>query len=361
LSNAVGGVIQGFGTLNAGVTNLGTIIATNGTLVINNANSAIIQQAGTLTLASGGTLTVIGGQGNGSGQNFNNVGQILAAGGSFSATNTDGLVNTGTISGFGTISMGRLSGSGGANNEIINAGGTIVATNGTLFLNPGDAFANGGFSNGVNGTALIANGATLTLNRTANAWNNSGLNPRNRGTITLAGGSFVLFSDGAADPSRFIDNIDGRISGFGTISGSISNFNAATIRASGGVLDLAGTGKFYQAGTLQVDAGATMLFSNSVVGLRSISNSGTIFMNGGTLTAGTITNANWIFGSGAITGDVSAGVVNISNSFLFASNGVLSASLGSFTDGIGVTMGTLSTDAVLNVQMPGGVSQPLIN
>jgi hypothetical protein len=356
-SNAPTGVISGFGTLMSSVNNLGTVVATNGNLNINNASA--VTQNGTISIANGATLTVLGS----AGSFQNNTGaQLLLAGGTFVGTNFISLNNGGTISGFGTIQTGQLSGSGGANQQIINlSGGTILATNGTLFLNPGDAFANGGFSNGVNGSVVVANGATLTLNRTANAWNNSGLNSRNQGTITLAGGSFLLFSDGAADPSRFVDNINGRISGFGTISGSISNFSAATIRASGGVLNLAGTGKFYQAGTLQVDAGAAMLFSNSVVGLRSISNSGTIFMNGGTLMAGAITNANWIFGSGAITGDVSAGVVNISNSFLFASNGVLSASLGSFTNGIGVTMGTLSTDAVLNVQMPGGATQPLIN
>ena len=183
---------------------------------------------------------------------------------------------------------------------------------------------------------------------------------KNRGTINLQGGSFVLYEDGAADTARFIDNVDGTISGFGTISGSVSNLSAGTIRATGGTLALQGTGKFLQAGTLQVDGGATMLISN-VNGLASISNAGTILMNGGTLMAGAITNANWIYGNGSITGNVSVGVINLSNSFLFASNGVLSAGLGSFTNGIGVTMGTLSTNATLDVQMPGGPGQTLFN
>jgi len=354
LSNAPNGIISGFGTLMTSVNNLGTMAATNGNLNINNGSA--ITQNGTISIANGATLTVLGSAGS-----FQNNGQMALAGGTFVGTNFSQLANAGTISGFGTIQTGRLSGSGGANQQIINmAGGLIDATNGTLFLNSGDAFSNGGFSNAAAATVRVENSATLALNRTANAWNNSGLNPRNLGTITLAGGSVVSYADGAADASRFIDNVSGTIRGSGTVSASLTNLAAGTIRATGGTLALQGTGVFGQQGTLQVDGGATLLISN-VNGLASLKNAGTINMNGGTLVAGTITNANWIFGSGVITGGVNAGVVSLSNSFLFASNGVLSTSLGSFTNGIGVTMGTLSTDAVLNVQMPGGASQPLIN
>ena len=360
-SNAPTGVISGFGTLMSSVNNLGTVVATNGNLNINNA--AAVTQSGTINIANNATLTVIGG----AGSFQNNAGaQMLLSGGTFVGTNFTQFGNQGTISGSGTIQTGRLSGGGGASQPIINlAGGIIDATNGTLFLNPGDTFDRGGLSNGVGATLRVENNATLTLNRTANAWNNIGVlgntNPRNSGVIDLEGGSFLLFSDGAADPSRFVENIaGGLISGSGTFSGSISNFSGATIRATGGTLALQGTGKFLQAGTLEVDGGATMLVSNSS-GLASVSNAGTILMNGGTLLAGAITNASWIFGNGSITGNVSSGVINLSASFLFASNGVLSASLGSFTNGTGVTMGTLSTNSTLDVQMPGGAGQPLIN
>lgn len=362
-SNASSGIISGFGTLMSSVNNLGTVAATNGNLNIN--NTSAVTQNGTITIAANATLTVLGA----AGSFQNNAGaQMLLSGGTFVGTNFAVFKNQGTISGFGTIQTGRNTGSLGANQNMVNfGGGTIVATNGTLFLNPGDAFSDGGFSNSAAGAIIIANNGTLAVNRTANAWNSYGIsgavtnsNPKNRGTIDLQGGSFVLYAEGAADAARFIDNIDGTISGFGTISGSISNLSAGTIRATGGTLALQGTGKFLQAGTLQVDGGATMLISN-VNGLASISNAGTILMNGGTLLAGAITNANWIYGSGSITGAVTTGVINLSNSFLFASNGVLSAGLGSFTNGIGVTMGTLSTNATLDVQMPGGASQPLIN
>ena len=80
------------------------------------------------------------------------------------------------------------------------AGGLIDATNGTLFLNPGDAFSNGGFSNAASATVRVENSATLALNRTASAWNNSGLNPRNLGTISLQGGSVATYADGRRTP-----------------------------------------------------------------------------------------------------------------------------------------------------------------
>ncbi len=354
LSNAPSGVISGFGTLMSSVNNLGTVAATNGNLNINNGSA--ITQNGTVSIANGATLTVLGSAGS-----FQNNGQMALSGGTFIGTNFSQLANAGTIRGFGTIQTGRLNGSGGANQQIVNMAGALIdTTNGTLFLNSGDAFSNGGFSNAATAAVRVENNATLALNRTANAWNNSGLNPRNLGTISLQGGSVALYADGVADASRFIDNVSGSISGTGTISASLTNLAAGTIRATGGTLALQGTGAFGQQGTLQTDAGATLLISN-VNGLASFKNAGTVDMNGGTLVAGIVSNANWIFGSGVITGNAAAGIVNLSNSFLFASNGVLSASLGSFTNGIGVTMGTLSTDAVLNVQMPGGASQSLIN
>ncbi|MGO9245221.1 MAG: hypothetical protein ACLQDC_10710 [Verrucomicrobiia bacterium] len=360
LSNAAAGVISGSGSLNISLVNLGTVVATNGNLSVN--NGAAITQNGTIDIAGNGTLTVIGS----AGSFQNNAGaQMLLYGGTFVGTNFSELANAGTISGFGTIQTGRLNGSGGANDTIVNAGGNMIATNGTLFVNTGDAFGLGGFSNGPGSTITIATNAALVLNRTVNAWSNYGIfpgpvtngNPVNAGTISMQGGSWSNYAGGVSDASRFLQNV-GAITGFGTISGSVTN--QGTIHATGGTLALQGTGAFGQQGTLEVDGGATMLVSN-VNGLASLNNAGTINMNGGTLLAGAITNANWIFGNGSITGSVNSGVINLSGSFLFASNGVLSASLGSFTNGVGVTMGTLSTDATLNVQMPGGITQPLIN
>ncbi len=346
-SNAVNGVISGSGTIMGSLNNLGTINATNGNLNINN-GSAIIQN-GTLSMQNGATLTVLGGAGS-----LQNNGQMQFAGGTFVGTNFSVLVNAGTISGNGSLNTGRLSGSGGQNQNIINAGGTIIATNGTLLLNPGDAFSGGGFSNAVNGTVVVANNGTLEINRSANAWNNVGnlpnSNPRNLGTMTLAGGTFATYSEGTGDTSRVVENIaGGLITGSGTISATITNLG--TILSTGGTLTLQGSGVFRQAGTLNVQAASAMVFSNSAAGLQTFNNAGTIIMSGGTLTAGAITNANWIYGNGTISG---AGVFN--NSFMMASNGALFAALSSSINASTATIGTLSTNAVLNAQLPGASS-----
>jgi hypothetical protein len=274
-------------------------------------------------------------------------------GGTFVGTNFAGFHNTGAITGFGTLNSGRLNGTGGANQEIINLG-SIIATNGALLLNPGDAFASGGFSNAASATVTVASGATLAINRTANAWNNLGVagntNPQNLGVITLAGGTIALYSDGSADAARFVDNRS-TITGFGTISGSITN--TGLIIADGGTLTLGGTGRFRQAGTLQVNAASTMVVSNGAIGLVPIENVGTIAMNGGTLQSGNVTNSNVIFGHGTITALV------FNNGSVLASNGTLWTQLGSFTNAN--ILGTLSTNAVLDIQVPGGLAQPLIN
>jgi len=361
ISNAASGLITGNGSLNFNLVNLGTVNATNGTLVM--AGTAQFSNNGTLAIQNGATLTTLQTAGN-----FQNNAQMLFLGGTFVGTNyTSGLfMNAGTISGNGSLNTGEVSGNDGQNENIVNAG-AIIATNGTLFVNPGDAFSSSGFSNGPGGTITIATNAAFVLNRTVNAWSNYGVfpgpvtngNPVNAGMISLQGGSWSNYAGGVSDASRFLQNA-GTISGFGVFSGSVTNQAGATIHATGGTLALQGTGAFGQQGTLEVDGGATMLVSNAN-GLASVNNAGTINMNGGTLLAGAVTNANWIFGNGSITGSVASGVINLSDSFLYASNGVLSASLGSFTNGVGVTMGTLGTNATLNVQMPGGITQPLIN
>ena len=340
------GRIRGAGSIVPAVNNTSSLVATNGALFL----TAIPTQSGTMTVTADGALHVLGG-----GSSLANSGTLNLLGGTFTATNLTYLANTATISGFGALHTGRTSGSGGANAYIVNTG-TIVATGGDLLLNVGDAYFNGGFSNAAAGTMIVVSGAALQLNRTAAAWNNLGVggntNPRNLGTVTLQGGTFALFSDGTADAARFVDNV-GTISGQGTLAGSVTN--QGTILAEGGTLNLAGTGPFRQAGLMQVNAAAMLLVSNAS-GRVSFNNAGSILMNGGTLAAGFLTNANLIFGRGTITGD---GVLN--NASLYASNGVLTVSLASFTNVAAAVAGTLSTNGLLNILLPGGVSQPLIN
>lgn len=352
ITNAATGTITGFGTVNGSIINVGTIVATNGTLFINNSSTTNIIQSGTIAVASGGTLTILGT----SGSFQNSGGRMLFGGGTFVATNVTAVRNAGggIISGFGTIQSGRTSGSGGANAEIINTDGSqIIATNGTLYLNPGDAFNAGGLSNSATSTIRVAPDGSLVLNRTANAWNGSA-SPRNLGTISLEGGSWSNFSDGVSDSSRYIANI-GTLTGRGTFSGSVTN--AGTIAATNGTLAIIGSNPFFQSGTLAVETTGTLLLSNATTAaLVNFTNSGAILMRGGTLTAGVIANTNVIAGFGTISG---GGVDNAGR--LLASNGVLVAGVSSFTNIASATLGTATNNATLDLTMPGGAGQPLIN
>ena len=353
ISNSVTGLISGNGSLNLNLINIGTVNATNGTLVL--AGTAAFTNSGTIAIQNGATFTTLQNTGT-----FLNNGTLLLAGGTFVGTNfTQFRDSAGVISGFGTINTGKTSGSGGANAEIVNVNNSlIVATNGTLFLNPGDAFASGGFSNSASSTVRVEQNASVVLNRTANAWDlsvGSGFsNPRNLGTINFNGGSWSNFSDGVSSPGRFLENY-GTIFGHGNISGSLTNFG--TIAPTNGTLIVDGTGKFRQAGTLSIDLGGTLRLTNSTgaVGL-SFTNEAQILMRGGELQAGVIANTNVIFGFGTISG---GGVDNSGQ--LLASNGTLVAGLSSFTNRSTATLGTLSTNSTLDITIPGGVSQPLIN
>jgi hypothetical protein len=290
LTNAPTGILRGSGALLASLNNQGTVIATNGNLILDNAASTV--QNGTLTIANGATFTVLGSAGS-----FQNNGQMLLGGGTFVGTNFSSLINTGNITGRGTLTTDRNSGSGGANANQINTG-TIIANSGTLYLDPGDSFTGGGFSNAASGFIVVSNGATLTLNRTANAWNNLGVsgntNPRNLGTIELAGGELLLRSSGGSALGRFVDNL-GTITGYGFYTGSLTNFG--TLAATNGTLQANGTGAFRQAGTLTVNTTGILALTNITAGTGwSFTNEGSILMRGGELQAGVIANTNLIFG-----------------------------------------------------------------
>ncbi len=354
ISNSTTGVISGFGTIgNNLINNLGTINATNGTLVIAGTAPLTNNVVGVISIQNGATLTSL--QSSGS---LQNNGTILMNGGTLVATSMTAFVigQTGSITGYGTINTGTKSGSGGDNARIVNSGGTIVATNGTLFVNPGDAFSQGGFSNSLAGRITVASGAAFVLNRTSHAWNNdsTATNVANLGAITLAGGSWSNYSEGVADSSRFVKNV-GTIIGNGIFYGSLTN--VGTIIASNGVLTVDGSSRFGQSGTLTILAGGTLSLTNSTASSAiSFTNGGSILMRGGELQAGVIANTNVIFGFGIISG---GGVDN--SGALLASNGVLTAGLSSFTNGTTATLGTLTTNATLDVTIPGGVGQPLIN
>jgi len=349
LSNAVGGVISGAGSINPQLLNLGTVVATNGTLIV--ANTASLTMSGTFQVQNGATLDLRANSGT-----LFVSGQTELFGGSIFATNGITQVRitaTGSVTGFGQLMTSTNNGTAGGE-EIIISGGSVIATNGTLYFNSGNAFANGGLSNSANGEIRVANGATFTMNRSVNAWNTSGANPANVGSINLFGGTFALASGGTNDSARFIVN-SGRIFGSGTFFGGVTN--TGSIIATNGTLTIDQSGLFSQTGTLAMETGGTLVLTNSTGAIStSFTNGGAIVMRGGGLQAGVIANTNTIFGFGTISG---GGVAN--SGAVLASNGTLTVSLASFTNGSTATLGTLSTNATLDATIPGGAGQPLIN
>jgi hypothetical protein len=170
--------------------------------------------------------------------------------------------------------------SGDRNFTIWNRG-SIVATNGALILQPLDAFGNGGFVN-LGGSITVAAGSTFGIQRTDNAWVNSGEVPYNTGTIQLNGGSFTFYGSGLALANdRSLSNAPtARILGIGTISAGI--INAGTIHVN-------------EDGTLRVNVGGGQPSSANLWGIKNL---GTIIINTNGILALNRTAADWLADEG---------------------------------------------------------------
>jgi hypothetical protein len=163
-----------------------------------------------------------------------------------------------------------------------NAGGLIQAKLSTPLT------FNSFQGNNPGGSMTIAAGSVLEI---ANAWTNAGLATL-QGSGALLGGGTITNT--------------GTIQGAGLISPPVLNTSGA-IRASGGELDLAGTGNA-NASAAQIQAGA----GSTVVILQGLAtNAGTIALSGGTFDNNNnpITNAatGFIIGSGTF---LSGGLIN---------------------------------------------------
>ncbi|MEI6085643.1 MAG: PEP-CTERM sorting domain-containing protein, partial [Verrucomicrobiota bacterium] len=167
---------------------------------------------------------------------------------------------------------------------------------------------NGGFSNAVSAVVTIATNTTLTLNRSQNAWANSGILPANSGTINLAGGTFNLASDGIVSNGATLFNSTGAfLGGFGTLSASVTN--SGFIVATNGTLTAAGI-RITGPGSGRVTAGGTLIFNSSSATF------GGIYTNlGVTLSI----NSLGSFNSGAYNG-VGASWVMVPSTNTFAGN-----------------------------------------
>ena len=366
------GSLYGFGTVEGTVADSGNITASGGTLGF----SAAVSGAGSLVAVAGSTIELIAGgalteaiSGAGTLQLAGTSAHTLAAGASIGIANVQ--VNAKAIlSGAGSISgavsdAGTVSATGGTFvlDGPISGAGVLSAASGAVL----DLAGGGAFSGAVQGSGtlrldganaftlqtgavlsiaavVIDAGAILDLTgggKLSSKFSGAGTLQLDRATpYTLAGGTI-------GNATLDIDS-GAALSGFGTISGSVTN--AGTITASGGTLHLTGPiagggglvaaagavldlttggtlgGNISGAGMLkldgatafiinagapptisqiQVDAGATLSGSGTVK--SSVTDVGTVNAAGGTLTLGAITGAGALTAANGAVIDLTAG------------------------------------------------------
>jgi fibronectin-binding autotransporter adhesin len=243
--------------LNQGTVSLGpAFTAANG---IENDASIYISTGQTVTingqgLDNLGTFSLNGGTINGAGSLLNDFGGTFYAAGTITqAFSNEGLLVIDGITRF----------NGGATNVgSVTGGGTII----------------GVFTNSAGGTVSVESGESLSINT---AWNNAGLiTPQPGGTL---GGAAVTNT--------------GTIEGTGAINASVLN-TTGVIRASGGELDLKGTGNTNASGAqIQSDTGSTVMYTQGLA-----TNAGTIALSGGAFDNNnqSLSNTGTISGNGIL-------------------------------------------------------------
>lgn len=214
-------------------------------------------------------------------------------------------------------------------NMIVERGGFVNAgsltfmdapsttTNLTIILSQAGAT----FSNAPGGQIILGTGNQGTVQFNADNYVNAGTNLLRGGTLRInnrtggagfmANSGTILFSGGFLDANTFTNT--GTISGFGGMHKVVNNNR---INATNGTLSV--TTSIIQNGTVDIAAGGTLSIT------PAWANSGSIFMNGGILSAGTTTNA----AAGIVQGfgTVLDGFVNLGT--VTATNGTLSFSTG---------------------------------
>ncbi len=307
----VSNLIEGGGQLGAGqltLVNGGVIDANAGTALIVSLNSTGMNTASGTMLASGaGGLVVENGT-------YTNLGLYEAADGSAltfqsSAVLTNdsagGTLTGGTYEAMATSQAATVSITGAAVstldaaivlsgvNSIVEFGGTAIDTSLATIGAAGDLSI-------LNGRVftVAANGGTLSDN----------------GTITLAGGTL---SD-----TQLIIGTHGDLSGFGTVTGVVTNHG--TIDVTGGKMVFTGP---VSAGTIITGPGGIVDFTDGATLTQPISGSGTLELGGGTYTlaGANLTIANLLVDANtSLTGTGTVASQTTDNGTIAASGGTLS-------------------------------------
>ena len=296
MNNTASALLRGFGTVSNAVANLGTIVATNGTLNLVNT----LSQSGTITVANAATFNMT--------QAWSNNGLVNVQGGTVVGGT---LTNAANISGSGTIGSTLVN----------NSGATITAlSGGTLTLTSIPV---------QNGTVNILGALNV-----ASAWsNNSG------GLVNLGGG--VLAGSPVAN--------SGTMSGNGTISATLNN--SGYLRATNGFLNVQTLAGNQAAGILEASAGATLALN----GTTAWSNNGQLTLTGGTVIGGDISNNAThlitgvgsinvnVYNSGSIVANNASQVLTLNNSLVNLASGVVAANTGNLmVNGTFTNAGTLN-------------------
>jgi hypothetical protein len=282
----------------------------------------IVNTGSTLTVTNATSLTITGSD-------------AIATGG---VVNGEGsIVGTGTLLNIGTITSDQASGVLTVNSATLTNQGTVFANNASLAIQSGVDLTNlaggtltgGVWESGGTGTlaflegSIVTDAATIILNGTASAMQSGSgtvktidnslttvassgelelLGGRNfsavsslvvDGTVTLGGGTL------AAPVAGLTIAAGGTVIGFGSIDSGTAVNDDGKIEASGGTLSVPELNNLPGAGTLQVDAGASLVLTAFGGAYQeSIVNNGTIDAAFGGLGSGTLAMTGPYSGTG---------------------------------------------------------------
>ncbi len=367
----VPGLLTGFGRVNSGFINQGTILAKGGTLTLTHVVGASGVNGGTLESNSGAVLALMA--------NGYSAGTVINNGSLFVSAVTvldvlSGLSGTGALTDNGAIIM-----SAGANfidsgavavvGKLQLAGGTLTA--GTLSVaSAGTLVGFGTVTNAIaNAGHVEANGGTLTLSNnvtgagglqvdpgragTLGGPNNTEAAVVNNGTVTLNTGKSLTVSGNASGNGAYVVNSTSTLTlnGTGSTSGAITDNGVLTIGANAA---LTASGNVSGTGLVGVISGAVLtlngasniatLTDNGTVSIGTNDNltvtgvatvNGTIHPHGGTLTTGLLSMGS----NGALIGFGTVSNVVPSAKLVEANGGTLTI------NGAVTSAGTVQSDA----------------
>ena len=300
LTNALGHTIQGSGQVGVGllaIANQGLIVANQTAALTIDPNSAGVTNTGTLRATNGATLNLANGT-------FNNAGGLIEAHDNSHVDFSAATISGGTLTSAGAGHFHANNGSTIANLAISNGSNLEVANAESLNFN--GTIQNAGtikLLSAGNLTSFLAgsSGATLTGGGTISLTNNGnnriyGASP----TTTLVNQDNTIAGAGQIGANQLqLDNrgtIDANLSG-GTLTVDPSGtgvVNTGTMRASnGGVLRLQGGAFDNTSGTVRAQAGSKVQLDSATVsnGTVDVAAGGTLELDTSTISGGNLANA----------------------------------------------------------------------